>query len=392
MADMWQPASLTIIGIALISVLLVFKLGTLTSGLSPKEFTIQQQVQKRSIQAETILTKDTFFLPYKSVLYAFEKIGLSHPTLLRGISAFVGLVAVVSFFLVIRNWHTSRVALLTTFMFASSTWFLHHVRFIGPDALYLLVSTLILCAIWLHRDTVPKFAAVCSVFLVVTLFYVPGMIWLIAPGLLWQHKLLWRQLQEREAWVLGLVIFVGIGLLIPLILSLMNDPRLFKTLLGLPQDLPTIKEFSINLSRVPWQLIARAPVNPEFNLGRLPIIDVFTASMVLLGAYSYFYRRQLDRVKLIVGLLFFGVILIALGGPVPSLILLPVIYFLVAGGITLMLQRWFTVFPRNPLARNIGVSLVIVTVAISCLYNLQRYFIAWPNSPVTRATFSKQPE
>jgi len=390
LADMWQPFLLGCAGVLLVIGLLGYRLGSLTGGLSESEFATQQQVQHRTLKAETILTEDPLYLPYKAGLYGLQKLHLSQPIAIRTLSVMSGFIAVFSILLILKNWHTTRVAMLTTLMFATSAWFLHSSRLIGPNSLYLLLPALILCGVLLHRGTAPRFVAICAVALAIGLLYVPGMIWIIIPGLLWQWRLIWQQLQEREAWVLTLIALLGTGFLVPLVMAAINDPSILQTLVGLPDKLPNPVDFARNLARVPWQLIARAPNNPEMNLGRLPLVDVFTGTMALLGGYAYFYRRKLDRAKLLVGVLVFGALLIALGGPVPIVILLPVVYVFAAAGITMMLQRWFTVFPRNPVARGIGIGIITTAIFASCFYNLQRYFVAWPDSPATKATFSKQ--
>ena len=82
-----------------------------------------------------------------------------------------------------------------------------------------------------------------------------------------------------------------------------------------------------------------------------------------------------------------GTILIGLGGPVGLSMLVPVLFLLAAAGLHSLLQSWLRVFPTNPIARNLGVSLVILAVAVSCTYNLRSYFVAWPHNATTQATF-----
>lgn len=73
----------------------------------------------------------------------------------------------------------------------------------------------------------------------------------------------------------------------------------------------------------------------------------------------------------------------SLGGVVGDAILLPFIYLLASIGIGRMLGNWFIVFPRNPVARNIGLGLIIGMIALVGYYHITRYFVAWPNSPET---------
>jgi hypothetical protein len=109
--------------------------------------------------------------------------------------------------------------------------------------------------------------------------------------------------------------------------------------------------------------------------------------LVAFGVYWYFFLRRLDRTKLLLGGLVGGAILSALS--IDALpILLPFIYLLAGAGMTLLLQQWFTVFPRNPLARNIGVGLIAVLLAFVGYYHMHRYFVAWPHTPETKQAYS----
>jgi hypothetical protein len=71
------------------------------------------------------------------------------------------------------------------------------------------------------------------------------------------------------------------------------------------------------------------------------------------------------------------------------ILMLPFVYLIVAAGIGFMLQQWFRVFPRNPIARTLGASLITIAVISSSGYNLTHYFIAWAKAPETQSTFSR---
>jgi uncharacterized membrane protein YoaK (UPF0700 family) len=77
-----------------------------------------------------------------------------------------------------------------------------------------------------------------------------------------------------------------------------------------------------------------------------------------------------------------------LGGSLSLALLLPIIYFVAANGIAAMLVSWFTVFPRNPVARSIGLILITAAVLITCVFHVKRYFVAWPNASETTQAFS----
>lgn len=74
-------------------------------------------------------------------------------------------------------------------------------------------------------------------------------------------------------------------------------------------------------------------------------------------------------------------ILSGLGAGIDAIYIAPFLYIIAAAGIALLLQQWFTVFPKNPFARSVGVVLISICISASVAYNLHRYFIAWPHTP-----------
>ena len=124
----------------------------------------------------------------------------------------------------------------------------------------------------------------------------------------------------------------------------------------------------------------------------MPILDIFTSVMVVLGIYNFYVNeRKLDRVRFLVGTISLACILIALGGSVGIEILIPFVYLLAASGIAYLMNQWFVVFPSNPIARFSAWTMIILIVSTAAFYNLQSYFVAWAKAPVTKAYYSIQP-
>ena len=70
-----------------------------------------------------------------------------------------------------------------------------------------------------------------------------------------------------------------------------------------------------------------------------------------------------------------------------TVILLPFVYIGIITGIVELINQWFTYFPRNPLARNIGISLLVFSITLTSAYHLESYFVAWPNDPDTKTVY-----
>jgi hypothetical protein len=121
------------------------------------------------------------------------------------------------------------------------------------------------------------------------------------------------------------------------------------------------------------------------------MLDIFASVMFLYGLIVLVKQHKLDRFWTILGSLGLSIAWISLGGNQANLIIiLPFIYLLAGIGIQNILNQWIEVFPRNPIARNVGYAVLIGTVFLASNYQCQRYFNAWANNNKTKAVFNQQ--
>jgi len=386
----WRPALLLGFLASLLYFLLWFKLGTLTPGLSSSEATAQAHLALRDISFKSILD-NPLYLPYSLVLYALQALGLHGPTALRGVSAMVGTISAVAFYMLIRRWHTPRLAIFGTLLFATSSWFLHLARYGSTDILYVGIIAVLLTGVWLQqskrRRLMLAFVLVASTMYI----YVPGMIWFILLTGIWQAKRLINEMKHVAWWYNIMIAVGGILLLFPLAWSVAKNPVLLKPLLGLPEKMPQLGDILQNLINVPVHIFVSGPQNPAIWLPGTSYLDIFSGIMLIIGIYWSLFRFRLDRVRITFGVILLGSVLIVLGGPVSMALLLVPLYLLITAGMTFMLQQWYTVFPRNPIARTTGTLLLSTAVLVTVFYHINHYFIAWPNTPSVREAFSQKP-
>lgn len=386
----WRPAIIFGFLGGILYYLLWFRLGSLTPGLSSSEATAQAHLALKDISASSILA-NPLYLPYSVILYVLQAFGLHGPTALRGVSAVIGTVSAVSFYLIIRRWHTPRLAIFGTLLFATSSWFLHLSRYGSTDILYVGIIAVILTGVWLQQS---KRRRLMLAFVMVagTLYiYVPGMIWFIALTGIWQAKRILREMKHVPLWFNALIGIGALILLSPLVWSVTRDTNLLKPLLGLPQQWPQLGDLLQNIINIPVYIFVRGPNDPAVWLPGTSYLDIFSGMMLIIGIYWSIFRFRLDRIRITYGVLLLGSALVISGGPTSMAILLPFLYLLITAGMTFMLQQWFTVFPRNPIARTIGTSLLSLAVLVTVFYHINHYFIAWPNTPSVRNTFDKKP-
>ena len=304
----------------------------------------------------------------------------------RAVSILFTLIIIGLFYYVLLNWHGANIALLGTVLFVTSSWFLHFARQATPDILTLSLLATLAYGTWLRKTRRSALVILFGVAIAVGLVYIPGLLWFVIVGGIWQRKSILEPTKNAKLSFFPIVLLGGL-LLVPLILALVRQPALIKTLIGLPAQLPKPYDYLRHTLNVPYQIFFKGPDAPVLWLGRLPLLDLFTAVMSLLGVFAYYKKLKLDRTRMLFGTLLIGTLLVGLRGPVSIIVLMPYLYFLATAGIAYMLNQWYSVYPRNPLARSLGYGLIIIAIFLASYYNLRNYFVAWPNTPATKQAY-----
>jgi hypothetical protein len=383
----WKQIVMWLLAIAFVASVLVFKLDSLVPGVSSSEL----NTFSRSQNIETILN-NPFNALYLLTQYGLHLGDIVSVQSLRLISATLGLIMTALMFYVIKQWYTVRLALLISVLFGSSAWLLHHARLATPVVMQLSLIIALAYGVWLRRTSKKTLAVLLGVLLIVWFIYIPGFVWFVLVAVIWQRKVLTKLMQRTPVWGVMVSYILGVVLLAPLVRAIILEPQLLKSLAGLPLGkLPSIVDIAKNLVSVPKNLFIHGPNDATVWLGGLPLLNVFSAAMLVLGSYSLYFKRKLDSTKFIYGGLALGTLLVGLG-VVNVIVLMPLLYVIMAAGLALLLQQWFTVFPNNPLARTLGSLLVAALVGITVFFHLNQYFIAWPKAPATKAAFTSKLE
>lgn len=385
----WQPLAAYTASILAVLALLVFRLGSLVPGFSPSE-----QLSISHARSLAAIFHNPLFAPHEFLQYLSLKTGHFGFIAMRLPSVFIAIVCAALFYYIATRWFNFRVAVISTVLFVTSSWFLHIGRSATPEITMLGLLAPIAFTAWLPRSQQrrPIITLTVGAIILVNSLYIPGFVWFVTAGLYWQRHSL--QKLWREAKIPTLLIICGALIaLTPLYVTLAGSNILTKSYFGLPPDLLTaVKQLPKNLLLIPYNLILSGPLDPQINLGRLPLLDFFAAIMATIGAYSYATHAKLRRSRLLLACIVLSSILVAFKDSVSITILLPFIYLLVAGGINFMLEQWFMVFPYNPFARNLALVLVFAAIAVTGFFHFNRYYVAWPQASATKETYHFQPQ
>lgn len=395
-ADIWRVALVATIIATSIVALYIFKLGTLVGGMDTQEFTLWQQISQNTIQPLDIL-RNAAWLPHTLWLYLLQVLPISNLLgvyALRGFSVLVALLAIASFYVLLRRWYSLRIAILGTILLAVSSWMLYVGRYASQQVLYLL--PLIALAAWsqVQAGRHRAFNTAVAFITIIVALYVPGLVWLVIPAVVWQRRAIRKAFRSISPGVAISVLIFGFILIVPLIGSIAwplegtSSLQAVKTFAGIPLEMPPLQVILQNLLGLARAFLLSSGSTNTLFTGHLPLLGLFGSVMFVLGLYD-FYRNSfhLDRTKIISIYILLGVGLIALYGLSVFAVLIPIVFLIIANGIRYMLHEWFNVFPRNPLARSVGVGVITVAVALSVGYHLVTYFVAWPHDSATKSTF-----
>lgn len=298
---------------------------------------------------------------------------------IRLASVATALAAVWLLFSLLRKWFTLRVSLLTAILYATSSYVLHAGRLASADVLYLCaVPAVLLITLWLLSKKNSQKLPIAAVLLGL-IVYIPGVWIFITVGLAALYKYFLRATKQVNAKIFVTSIVLFLITLMPLFYSFVFQPRQIIRWLGIDTSQAlNFKTLIDNIVSIPDQLLLNGLDTPSRWLVGTPILDVFSIVMLLLGTYALIAGPYPIRRKLIFSVTGISLILVTLGQVATIGLLIPVLYILIANGICYLLQSWQTVFPRNPIARPIGMILLSVLVVFAGFYHMQRYFVAWP--------------
>ncbi len=375
-------------GFALLFLLLWFRLGSLTFG----EAAPVEAASRQAASSWRNIIENPLNAPYSVVQRVVMYTGHDGITSMRLVTTAWAIVAMVLFYLVARQWHSSRIAILATWLFITSSWFLHTARLATPEILW-LVGVLALVVLFTPTRTIRDHPLILPISLITlgVLLYVPGMVWLVLASILVQRRNLAEAWEAAESWLVKAgSIVAGLLVVAPLVYAMTNNPRLLRPWAGASETLGQPQEILMRLLSVPKQFIVAGPEDAVYWLGRLPLLSVFETLMLIVGVYFYVTHLKAARARFMIILSGIALLVIAIGGLASLSLLVPVVYLFVTTGIAYMLRQWLQVFPANPIARALGMALIVLAILLTSIYQTRSYFVAWRYNPETIQVFNQK--
>lgn len=323
------------------------------------------------------------FLPVKVALISLHKLHLGGQLNARYISVAIMLLSLAFFYKFISNWLSRRMSVVAVLLFACSSWSLFQTRQDTVTTMMLALVPAILYAGGLAISTNSRILKILAGIILAQFVFVPGAVWFfILPAVLaliyqketFSFRSLYLPLAAFLAMIAGYVALI-------IHWSLDSYPQLLR-LVGMEVgDLPALSTIRVNATDLPSQLFLRGINDSSLWLKGTPIVDWVTIIFLLLG-FIYSYKTKLYPIgkKVLWVFLILSLLLILVNGVTYVSVILPLLYILIALGITHLTDQWMVIFPNNPLARSFGLVVVGLVIIVVCAFHVERYFIGWPKT------------
>ena len=384
----WRLITLGL-AVFLVAYVLLFRgLGSLTGHLYS---TSELSAHEHSHSLKTIL-QDPLNAPHKAVVWAGIKLGHHSMLATRIATALFALCIGLLYYWIIAHWYSTRVAVLSTLLFVTSSSYLHIARYGTALILQMYILAFVAGVVLYQRSRHEKHAIYILAVMAALCFYIPGMVWLLVAEFVLLRKHIKRVLHRFGQKHVVILSLCGLITLAPLLWAIAQRPAIILSVAGLPTTLPSWSLIADQSLHLISSIVYRGYWPSEYWLYGAPLLNITEIILCIIGIIML-VQRPISRANRFVCIaLAISTLLVCLGGSANIALLIPLIYLTIAGGIYHLLDQWLAIFPRNIVARGVGIGFMCVLVMFSVFYHLRAYTVAWPQAPETRTVYHlKQP-
>ena len=314
----------------------------------------------------------------------------SSRTALELASVLFALATLLNVRFLIKYWYDERSANMGTLLLGTSFWFLSISKVSGASIMPAFwLSTVLGLAAWRKYTKKSKLASVLLVLSLGLSIYTPYFIWvLISLSIIAIKQNGFSQVTKK---ILSPYSVLALVFIAPIIYTNLNEP-IIVNLLGSkgPQYNPI--NYLSTVIKYFTAIIVKSQLNPTFNLGRLPLLNIFETVMLAFGLVTMFKNRSTLKGLATLGIPFFTIAIISIFeyNQLKISALLPMVFVLISIGFSEFMHIWLKGFPKNPFGRSLGLLVCVIIISLSGYFNLHKYFKAWSNNPDTKAAHQLQ--
>lgn len=368
----------------LVAALLIFATLYVPGGLSKAE--INSAIGSNLLSIKTFDPMTVIDLPYallqrlSFMVFGITTLSIKLPSLLLALLSVVGII------FLLRSWFHDNVAIIAALIVITASQLIFASQDGTPGIMYIFLPTwLLVLSLKVSRGLNRRgFWEFLLVAVVALSLYTPLSVYIVAAMLsatiLHPHlRFIAGRLSKQKLIIAGLM---GMVLLGPLVAGLILDPSVGLVLLGIPQTPPDLVKNATELAHTYFDFISSG-TGAEFR----PIYTLPSLLLVLLGLTRLFTTKYTARSYIITSWLILLAPVILINPSKTTTTFVPVI-LLIAGGINVLLHRWYQLFPRNPYARVAGLLPITLLIAGMALTGIERYFYIYHYNPSAAASFS----
>lgn len=318
--------------------------------------------------------------PHKIIQYLFERFLSGTPFELRTVSVAYGLLFVLCFYLILKMWFGTFSAWLGALFFAGTPLLILTSRSATTSIMYLWPLVVIATYMKLVRWRGKLNLRLCFLsFLAAVSLYQPGGLLFLIIGAVYVWPGYSRALRTIPRKFITLAVVIFLAFLVPLILGLIHQPSIAKSLVLLPQHWPNALDILKNWG---WSLIAffiHSRVHHQLQLGRLAILNAAQLILLVFGLYALWSRAR-SRVYAFIAVAVIAALAAGINNIYTLLLFgLPALSLVITAGLRYLHLEWTSVFPRNPLPRGLAIILLLTLVCIQLAWGAHYALMAWPH-------------
>ena len=385
-SDFWFYKYRYQIGIGILALgyaaIIYYTLFIAPNGLTQAE--IESAKNSANLNFSNIFSKEIIDFPYRILQkISIGILGLSNFSI-KLPSILISLFCVVAITKLARIWFPRRTSILAAIIAITSSQFFFIAQNGTSEILYILYPIILILSGFNFLKTPKKRQLAILVAVLGLSFYTPLSIYialaliftvLAHPHLRFTFK---KFSKKKKLAVYGALI----AIILPLAVSVIANPSIAKTILGIPSSFNIFENIK-NLGMIIFGF-----KNPISNGLVSPILSPVAACLVLIGAYFILIDKHSARGYLIIIWTLILLCVCVLNPAMATILFVPILILTIAG-LQGLIDTWYALFPQNPYARFIGlipVSLLVINILTT---NLSVFSLSYTYSPETLSAFNQ---
>jgi 4-amino-4-deoxy-L-arabinose transferase-like glycosyltransferase len=382
----WQAAKNILIGFGIFAMFFLFylwRLGNIVPGLSPHE--VAARTASNSFKD---ILDNPLNAPHKTMQFVLQILGYHGAFWMRSVSVIFAAVFIASIYLLLRNWFGKFASFAGTILFATTPWVIIIARNASPDVM--LLSSAVLLAAYLSLKHAEKYINIYWFIFVVSLAVVidtPGLIWFLLIAFLFGFKQIPKTILKVEKFMAIAGITILILLIAPLGFAFVQNTNVLKEWVGLPSAIPNVIDIVTSVSNAATSLTYQMYKHVDYSIGKFAVLTIAQVTLGVIGLFAL-WKKSSKELFLTLTLLVLGILLAGVNDSSRYLaISLPAVAILDAVGLRYLYEKWFRVFPLNPIPRGFAYIFIFVLILGQLAYGVRYALLAWPHSLETRKVY-----